>query len=298
MRTHSALFALGLAATLSSPAAQAHHDRRDTAPGALVDVSVDVDGRSAPLYPAPDGSGRFYLEARRGARYEVQIRNRSSARLGVVLAVDGLNAISGEREPAVLGSTGARPGRMYVLDAWADVNVRGWRASLDEVRRFTFVDEERSYAARTEQANRKMGWIEVRVYRERPRAQVWRRPFEPADERRFGSDDQERSRDSAEAEAPAAAAPPVPGARAKGEGARGGLGRADSFPGTGWGSREDDPARVVSFDPEPSPSDTVTLRYEYRSSLVRLGVLPRWRERDRLSDRDAARGDFARPPLR
>ena len=34
--------------------------------GSLVDVSVEVGGASAPLYPAREGSGRFYLEARAG----------------------------------------------------------------------------------------------------------------------------------------------------------------------------------------------------------------------------------------
>ena len=34
----------------------------------LVGVSVELDGRPASLYAAPDGSGRYYLEARTGSR--------------------------------------------------------------------------------------------------------------------------------------------------------------------------------------------------------------------------------------
>lgn len=301
MRTHAALPVFCLTTLLlSAPPARAHRTLHEAA-GTLVDVAVEVDEQPAPLYPARDGSGRFYVEARRGAGYSVQVRNRSGERLGVLLAVDGLNAISGEREATVLGARDARPGRMYVLDAWDDVTVRGWRTSLDEVRRFTFVDEQRSYAARSEQANRKMGWIEVRVYRERGAA-VWRQPVTPDDfDGARARSREERSRDSAQAPAgappPASKARPAPGAGAEGE-AAGTLGRADSFPGTGWGARQDDPARVVRFDPERSPSDSVTLRYEYRPALVRLGLLPAWRrDRDRLSERDQARG-FARPPLR
>ncbi len=102
------------------------------APGAYVSVAVELDGRSAPLYPAPDGSGRYYLEARPGARYEVRIASRSSERLGVRLTVDGLNAISGERDETRWWE-GRRPGRMYVLDPWGSTVVRGWRYTVGDV---------------------------------------------------------------------------------------------------------------------------------------------------------------------
>ena len=140
----------------------------DVPPGSLVDVAVEVEGAERPLYAAPDGSGRFYFEARRGARYAIRLRNRSHERLGVVVQVDGLNVISGDR--TATSWLGSNPGRMYVLDPWDQTDVQGWRTSLDEVRRFTFVEEERSYAARSGQANNKMGWVEIAVYRERNRA--------------------------------------------------------------------------------------------------------------------------------
>ena len=122
-------------------------------PASLVAVSVELDDRPASLYPAVDGSGRFYVEARRGGRYAVALANRTGERVGVVLTVDGLNAISGGRDEG--------RGRMYVLDPWQRTTVRGWRTSLEEVRQFTFVDEQASYAARSGKANEKMGWIEV-----------------------------------------------------------------------------------------------------------------------------------------
>src|SRR5262245_28122523 len=87
--------------------------------GTLVGVSVEIEGREAPRYPAPDGSGRYYLEARAGSRYAVSLANRTAERVGVVLTVDGLNAISGERDE--------QTGRMYVLDPWQSTRVQGWR---------------------------------------------------------------------------------------------------------------------------------------------------------------------------
>jgi hypothetical protein len=252
-------------------------------PAALVAVSVELDGQPTPLFPAPDGSGRYYVEARQGSRYSVALANRTGERVGVVLTVDGLNAISGERD--------AGRGRMYVLDPWQRTTVQGWRTSLREVRQFTFVDERSSYAARSGKANEKMGWIEVAAYRERrpyvlsaPRSVPPRpEPYEVESEAAAKNEApaQSPARDSAEAASPSV----LGGARAR------------SYPGTGWGPRAHDPVVLVSFDPEREPSERVTLRYEYRPALVALGVLPRRvAPRDRLWEREHAEAGFAQPP--
>ncbi|HEY8148585.1 MAG TPA: hypothetical protein VIK51_06740 [Vicinamibacteria bacterium] len=303
-RSIGALTALA-AALLAAPSAQAGVWQ---ASGTLVDLSIEVEGAAAPLYPARDGSGRYYLEARAGCAYTVRVANHSPERLGVVVSVDGLNAISGERE---LGpSDPARRGRMYVIDPWDEVRVRGWRTSLEDVRRFTFVDERGSYAARTGRANGKMGWIQAWVYRERfgPRVSPpwpgpWdRRPYPPAE-----SEDRPRregavpgASDKAE-EAPPSSAPAPPDAAATPEkrSSDGALRKlpdgGGAYPGTGWGSQAWDPAMVVRFDAQPRPADTVTVRYEYAPALRALGLLsPPW-DPDRLRERE--RGDgFARPP--
>ena len=261
--------------------------------GGLVSVSLEVDGRTAPLYPAPDGSGRYYLEAWRGLRYAVRLANRTGERLGVLLTVDGLNAISGERSPA-----GSRsPGRMYVLYPWDDTVVQGWRTSLEDVRQFTFVDEERSYATRSGKGGGRLGWIEVEIYRERrPVARAWPYwPYRPDDDRPEGGEPSEEGRREPKAKDDSAAAArdgiaerrPVPPATA-----------APAYPGTGWGPRAEDPVRVVSFDPAPAPAERITLRYEYASALRALGILPRsWWSRDRLRERERGEEGFARPPI-
>ncbi len=271
-------------AALAQPAL-AHPRGLFETPADRLAVSVEIDGQPASLYPAPDGSGRFYVEARKGCRYAVALANRTGERIGVVLTVDGLNAISGARD------TGR--GRMYVLDPWQRTTVQGWRTSLQEVRRFTFVDEQASYAARSGKANEKMGWIEVAAYRERrafvrsamPQATPRPEPYgaEHESEAKSEAPAQRAQRDSAEAASPSL----LGGAQAR------------SYPGTGWGPRAEDPVVLVSFDPESEPTQRVTLRYEYRPALVALGVLPRWLppSRDRLSERDHAEPGFAQPPL-
>jgi hypothetical protein len=282
-------------------------------PGARVGVMVEVEGRRTPLYPAP-GSDRFYLEARAGARYAVSLTNRTRERVGVVLTVDGLNAISGQRD------TGT--GRMYVLGPWEQTTVRGWRSSLADVRQFTFVDERASYAARAGKANGHMGWIEVAVFREqRPLVAVpcWRDPScgeRPLDRtmepEARGADREEDGRASRKDDdgAARAAAPPASEGEArknrdeKAESQSGELYRpapttplARSFPGTGWGERAYDPVTVVEFRAEPYAAERITLRYEYAGALRALGILPSlYPSRDRLGERERGDLGFARPP--
>jgi hypothetical protein len=249
-------------------------------PGNLVGLGVEVEGSTAPLYAAVDGSGRYYLEARQGSRYTLHLANRTGERVAVLLTVDGLNVISGERQAV------DQRGRMYVLDPWESADIQGWRTSLDDVRRFTFVDEQASYAARSGKTNSRMGWIELAVYRERHRYTYRQAP-------------------DVSAQAPRAEAP-APGARensnkddrddAQAEKREQGGGKAQSFPGTGWGEQTHDPVRVVDFEAESSAAERITLRYEYASALRALGILPAQAARDRLRERERGEGGFAKPP--
>jgi hypothetical protein len=264
-------------------------------PGSLVAVEIWVEGRQAPLYSAADGSGRWYLEAREGARYSIRLQNRTAQRLGVALSVDGLNVISGDRTATPVRP--GDPGRLYVLEPGDVTEVRGWRASLREVQRFVFVDEQASYAARAGKANARMGWIEMAVYRER--YPVWPRvsgapSAEEGDagrgpESQAGAPKRDRAepgREGGARQAPPSLEAPAPSAR-------------PSYPGTGWGPRADDRAELVAFDPHPHPAEQLTLRYEYREALIALGIDPRsWPPHDRLWQREQGREGFARPPAR
>ncbi|HEY6193888.1 MAG TPA: hypothetical protein VI504_02510 [Candidatus Eisenbacteria bacterium] len=272
------------------------------ADGRLVDVQLKVDGDPAPLYVAPGHDDRHYFQAFAGRNYSVLLKNNSGRRVAVLLAVDGLNAVNGE-------ITALRPDEgMYVLGPWEQATIRGWRTSLNEVRRFVFVDERRSYAERTGQSNSDMGWIRVLSFREQTpwwhsRRSGWDQP-----KARFRDDGPqanvpapvpmnevpqaraEDSKDGAPAPTTKSVAPEAQDNLTHGEQGQGG-----SFPGTGWGERKQDRVQRTQFTPDPVAVDHLIFRYEYASGLQALGILPARRFRDRLGERDGEMG-FARPP--
>jgi hypothetical protein len=260
-----------------------------TASGDLVDVQLLVQGHAAPLFLNRDARDRFYVQAFKGRNYSLSLRNRTAQRIGVLIAVDGLNVVNGQRSSLAAGEP------MYVLGPYESAVIRGWRTSMSEVRQFVFVDEERSYAERTDQANGDMGWIRVLAFREN-QPQVWyEKPMLKDDRANQGQ--AERRVDGApappstsgQAEAPRSSTrdesgaynEPAPSAR-------------ESFPGTGWGDRRDDPVRWVHFIAERVATDHLVLRYEYEDGLRALGIFPE--RANRLWERDHGQLGFAQPP--
>ena len=277
--------------------------------GNVVDVLVKVDGASAPLFFKPSTSDRHYFQAYQGRNYSLVVRNTTGRRIGVVISVDGLNVVNGER------SSLDRHEQMYVLDAWESAEIQGWRSSLDDVRRFVFVDEQRSYAERTGQANGDMGWIRVAAFREIEQQPWWGRVSPKQRPRRNDSRD---SRDSRESYDGGAAAPqatneaaPAPSMQdaPRGVGEMKAVPQSDlrsmtskdmardevqqSAPGTGWGDRRYDPVQQTSFEPQKWAADQLTLRYEYAQGLQALGINLR---RPRVFERERGELGFAQPP--
>jgi hypothetical protein len=299
-----AALALGAALALSTPASADYWNRTNSTSqvdGRLVDVSVMVDGSTAPLYHRAGNWDRNYFQAFRGRNYALAVTNNTGQRIGVLIAVDGLNVVNGERSNLSRGEA------MYVLDPWEHAVIRGWRTSLSDVRRFVFVDEERSYAERTGQANGDMGWIRVLAFREdRP---AWRMPELPRVRReneprgaRPEVDDlapptAQREKAGASEQAPA----PTLGGELRNDKRAETLQRdevrapmaQESAPGTGWGERRYDPVNEVEFVAERNAVDRINLRYEYESGLRALGIVPK---RDRVWERERGELGFAKPP--
>ncbi len=261
-----------------------------SARGNLVDVQVLVDGRAAPLYFAPGHWDRRYFEAFRGRHYALRVRNLTGGRIGVLLSVDGLNVVNGER------SRQSRDEAMYVLDPWETATIRGWRTSLEEVRRFVFVDEQRSYASRTGQANGDMGWIRVLAFAERGAHVARPRPVLDG----HGYEGKGRGEGAPPAAAPQSNEAPMAADRVQRESATqstekslAGRGADEAYPGTGWGERRTDRVTETWFVAAARPGDRLVFRYEYASGLVALGIHPEGR---RLEQRERGELGFAPPP--
>ncbi len=225
-----------------------------SASAAMTDVSVVSDTRGAlPLYGAGSRGRaeihRSWLEARKGERYSIRIRNNTRGRIAVVVAVDGRNIISGARSDL-------RPDeRMYVIGPHESATYEGWRTARDTVNRFYFTEPSDSYAAAFGDRSA-IGVIAVAVYREVETARIRHRE-NGAPEARPGM---EKRAD-------------VPGAASRSCAPEA---RSDSA-GTGFGEETDSPSIRVSFLPESRAAERHFLKYEWRDTLCRNGIIDcRW----------------------
>jgi len=182
-----------------------------------------------------------YLEARRGENYGIVIRNTTPERIGVVMAVDGRNIVSGKRSD--LSNTED----MYIVEAFGNTRYDGWRTDNDTVHRFYFTDPSDSYSVRTFADSSAMGVIAVAVYREK---------------------EGPRPREEMRKQGPASAAPSMEGA-----GRDKSLSSADEAAGTGFGDSRYSPTIRVTFEPERTPAQKNLLKYEWRETLCRKGIL-------------------------
>jgi hypothetical protein len=288
----AAALAAGLALTLSAMPAQSA-PIREAASGDLVNVQVLVDGYPTPLFVRPGSWDRTYFQAFKGKNYSLAVTNTTGERVGVLITVDGLNVVNGQK------SSLANDEAMYVLDPYESATIRGWRTSLNDIRRFVFVDEDRSYASRTDQANGDMGWIRVLSFREQRRITWYDGPGYRDRSDLRGDDSNGRREPRAEGgtskQSPPMDAPAPSGdLRAQKSGERMNIApQSESAPGTGWGSHGFDPVRRTEFTAVGYATDHLVLRYEYESGLRALGIFPR---RSRVLERERGELGFAQPP--
>lgn len=224
-----------------------------------MDVEIINDGggvfSAIPFRNYLEGKTRVikrYLEAKSGENYSIVLRNNTPERVGVVLAVDGRNIITGKRSS--LGNNE----RMYILDPHSSAKLEGWRTDEETVHAFYFTDVSDSYAVRTFGDFSAMGVIAVAVFREKERPMLYERNMK-----------QER--------APAPSAGSASESRAKSHDSRNA--------GTGFGDARYSPVLNVKFEPEGAPSEKILVKYEWREVLCKKGILQCLpKERNRLWD--------------
>lgn len=233
-------------------------------------VEILVDGRPTAEYAA---RGRRYIEALENAEYEVRIHNPTGSRVAVALAVDGLNTIDARH-------TSAWEARKWVIEPYGTISVRGWQMSADNARRFYFTTERDSYAAKLGQASN-VGLISAVFYRERRPITIM--PVTPGETR----SDKEKSMEAPQNSPSASSA----GRDSAKRSVPGYPPPDDESAATGIGRSVANGVRWIKMDLEPTPAGEVTIRYEYRAALVRLGIIPRPYPRpDVLDRRERAQG--------
>lgn len=237
------LSAVSMWAALAAPAA---------AVGTLADLSVydRTENRMLAVYSY---DGRHYVAGKPGNEYEIVVRNRQPAAVMAVVAVDGVNVVSGET--AHWSQTG------YLVGAHAAYGIKGWRKSLQRVARFHFTALENSYAARTGRPD-EVGVIGVALFRRR--AESARAPDRAPGMRRKAAPSTVRP--PATAEATAGDAGPAAGVPAER--------RMEQNLGTGHGVVEHSPVRYADFERATStPDEVITVYYDSHANLVARGVI-------------------------
>jgi hypothetical protein len=263
-------------------------------------VQVEVIDRDSgePLQVYRD-RGRPVVAGRPGARYAVRLVNTSGERVLAVVAIDGVNVVSGET--AAVGQRG------YVLEPWQGTSITGWRKSNDEVAAFEFTALADSYAARTGRPF-DVGVIGVAVFREAQPLALAEEPPRPRLDGLAKSQQAPAAAAAQPAERPAygAAAPQpiLPGDNVDADRRRSESAAAPAERlGTGHGAREASPVRITTFQRATTqPSQRVEIRYDSYDNLVAAGIVrpPRMAvTRPRPFPADPPRGDYvADPPVR
>jgi len=244
----------------ANAAAGQGQDRITRKPVPSFDLEVMVNGRPLTEYYA---RGRTYIEAIQGAEYELRVRNPSADRVAVALSVDGLNTIDARH-------TSAWNASKWVIEPYQTITISGWQMSTERARRFYFTNERDSYGAKLGQTAN-LGVISAVFFRERDRP-ISVTPPSPITRDRM----QEQS--------------------ARGEGAPAAKSSPrddDDYAATGIGRNVRNDVRWVNMDLDSNSVGEITIRYEYYSALLRLGVVPR--ERYPMQRREDSRGFSPEP---
>ncbi|MCJ8274182.1 MAG: hypothetical protein MJK04_32895 [Psychrosphaera sp.] len=214
-----------------------NHDQHSSQHQKIEVTIVDEYGYRLPLY---DTNGNFqlkksYMQALQQQEYSIEVRNKTSRRVGFVVAVDGRNIITGK--PSYLKSRE----KMYILNPHQVSTFRGWRSSGNTVNRFYFTDESQSYSAAFNDYSA-MGVIAVAAFFEKQPKHPPHNISNRSKNRKPDYSVSKRSSKSATA-------------------------------GTGWGDSEHSPTTRVKFVAQKRPFTKHLIKYEWHERLCEMGII-------------------------
>jgi hypothetical protein len=242
------LTSLLLFLTVLSPLQACAYEAR-IAQNVLIEVIAD-DGTVYPVYDVARSHRdarnvkRAYLEAINDKNYKIRARNLSSRRIGLVVAVDGRNIISGEKSN--LQSTE----RMYILPAYGQATFDGWRTDQNQVHRFFITAAENSYAEAFGDKSA-MGVIALAVFNEKQQ-KMERKQLRSRLNKSMGSLNESPALESEDSIA-----------RSDSSVAR----QAAPKAGTGFGEETYSPVTLVQFQANRNPVEKHFYKYEWREAL-------------------------------
>lgn len=118
------------------------------------------NGDQLPTHALKD---RFYVQGNDGERYTIRITNPTPRRVEAVISVDGLDVIDGE--------SGDLRKRGYVVPAYGETRIEGFRTSTSDVATFRFSSVDNSYAGQKGKA-RNVGVIAVAIFEEQAAQEI------------------------------------------------------------------------------------------------------------------------------
>lgn len=119
-------------------------------------LNIIVNNRKIDQY---NHNKKVYVEGRKGSPYTIQFYNDSAYKRLVVLSVDGLNVLSGDKNWK----------KGYIVEAWGTINVPGWTKDKNNVACFIFSSVDGSYNQHnTEGSAENVGVIGAMIYDQKP----------------------------------------------------------------------------------------------------------------------------------
>ncbi|MBT8125026.1 MAG: hypothetical protein KJO81_09400 [Gammaproteobacteria bacterium] len=240
---------------------------------------ISDNGKTFSIHPVAQRylkkENRAYVEAINGENYSLNIRNHSNQRLGLVIAVDGRNIISGQKSKLKHNEN------MYILGPYETQSYAGWRTSSRDIHRFYFTDIEDSYAHAFDDDSA-MGVIAVAVYEEK-------QPF-------FTRHEKKQTINKPQASKPRAQAPNRSyDAAGESSGTANGsvlAEQAEKEVGTGFGKHQTSHVRKVHFNAKHTALVKNFYKYEWRETLCQKNIIDCGYHRHEKKNRFWPRDDY------